>query len=123
MITKITMRKAIIADDDEAVREVIGAMISDYFTVIYTSNGKEAVEIYRMLKPDLVLMDILMPEVDGIQATKEIKKMDPDAKIIAITAYASSKGNEILSAGALDVIEKPISKSRLIEKIKKYVTI
>ncbi len=117
------MRKAIIADDDEAVREVIGAMISDHFTVIYASNGKEAVEIYRMLKPDLVLMDILMPEVDGIQATKEIKKMDPDAKIIAITAYASSKGNEILSAGALDVIEKPISKSRLIEKIKKYVTI
>ena len=119
----MNMKKAIIADDDEAVREVIGAMISDYFTIVYASNGREAVEMYRMLRPDLVLMDILMPDTDGIQATRDIKKIDPDAKIIAITAYASSKGEEIISAGALDVVEKPISKSKLIEKIKKYVSI
>lgn len=121
IITNMTMRKAMIADDDTAVREIIGTMISDHFTVFYASDGKEAIEMYRMLKPDIVLMDILMPEMDGIQATKEIKRIDPEAKILAVTAYASSKGGEILSAGALDVIEKPISKSKLIEKIKKYL--
>ncbi len=115
------MRKALIVDDDVAVREVMGVMISDYFMVVYASNGLEAVEFYKMVKPDIVLMDILMPEMDGIQATREIKKLDPNAKIVAVTAYASSKGGDILKAGALDVIEKPISKSRLLEIIKKYV--
>ena len=112
-----------IADDDAAVREIIGAMIADHFTVIYASDGEEAIEMYRMLKPDMVLMDILMPRMDGIQATKEIKKIDPNARIIGVTAYASSKGKEILNAGALDVVEKPISKSKLLEKIKKYISV
>jgi len=115
------MKKVLVVDDDNAVREVIGTMLSDTFIVFYAENGREAVEKYRRIKPDIVLMDILMPEVDGIQATKEIMSIDSRAKIIAISAYASSKGREMLSAGALDVIEKPLSKSKLVEKIKKYL--
>ncbi|WP_456370155.1 response regulator [Geoglobus sp.] len=73
------------------------------------------------LKPDIVLMDILMPEMDGITATKAIKEIDRNAKILAITAYASSKGKEMLEVGALDVIEKPIRKIQLIAKIEEYL--
>lgn len=115
------MRKVLIVDDDPMVREVLEIMLSGYYEVIPASNGKEAVRLYRELKPDIVLMDILMPEMDGITATKAIKEIDRNAKILAITAYASSKGKEMLEVGALDVIEKPIRKIQLIAKIEEYL--
>lgn len=115
------MVKVLIVDDDPMVREVFEIMLSGYYEVISASNGKEAVRLYRELKPDIVLMDILMPEMDGITATKAIKTIDPNARILAITAYASSKGKEMLEVGALDVIEKPIGKIQLIAKIEEYL--
>ncbi|AIY90279.1 response regulator [Geoglobus acetivorans] len=115
------MRKVLIVDDDPMVREVLGIMLSSYCRIISASNGKEAVAAYRKSKPDIVLMDILMPEMDGITATREIKAFDPDAKIIAITAYASTKGEDMLKVGALDVVGKPIRKTELIAKIEKYL--
>jgi CheY-like chemotaxis protein len=115
------MRKVLIVDDDQIVLEVLKMMLSDYYDVITASNGKEAVELYKRQKPDIVLMDILMPKMDGIEATRIIKLIDPDAKILAITAYASHKGKEMQKAGALDIIEKPVRKMELVEKIEKYL--
>ncbi len=86
------------------------------------TNGREAIRMYNMFKPDLVLMDIVMPEIDGIEATKEILKTDPNAKIIGVTAYAAHRGEELLKAGALEIIEKPFTKSKLIEKIESYLS-
>jgi YesN/AraC family two-component response regulator len=71
------------------MREILKIMLRDY-KIIEASNGKEAVELYKKEKPDLVLMDIMMPVMSGIDAVKEIKKIDPNAKIVAITAYAST---------------------------------
>jgi len=68
-----------------------------------------------------VLMDVMMPVMDGVEATKEIKKIDPQAKIIGLTAYAKKRGKELLEAGAVEVIEKPFTRKQLIEAIEKYL--
>ncbi len=108
----------LIVDDNEKLRSIFRFILEEYET-IEARNGIEAIELYRKYSPDIVLMDILMPEMDGIEATKEILKINPKAKIAAITAY-SSKTNEILDAGAKEVLKKPIRKNILIEKMKEY---
>jgi CheY-like chemotaxis protein len=113
--------RILVVEDDAAVLEVLQLMLSEKFDVIVATNGKEGVRLYESLKPDLVLMDIVMPEMDGVQATREILKKDPNAKILAITAYASHRGHEMLEAGALEIIEKPFTKKQLIETIEKHL--
>jgi CheY-like chemotaxis protein len=107
-------KKILIVDDDLAVLEVLSLMLKDDYEVITATNGKEAIDKYRKFKPDLVLMDVVMPEMDGIRATKEILKIDPNAKIIAIwqnecrhckceSVYAKHRGKDMLKASAIDI--------------------
>ena len=111
--------KILIADDERDIIEILEFMLSEY-EIISAKNGKEAVEKYKQFKPDVVLMDIVMPLMDGIEATREILKIDSGAKVLAQTAYANTKGKDILEAGALDVIEKPFDFKKLQDTIKKY---
>lgn len=108
----------LIVDDNEKLRSIFRILLKEFET-IEAKNGLEAIELYKKYAPDIVLMDILMPEMDGIKATKEILKIDANAKIAAITAY-SSKAKDILEAGAKEVLTKPIRKNILLEKIKEY---
>ena len=111
----------LIVEDDDSVMEVLKIMLSDRYTVIEARNGREAIEIYRAYKPDIVLMDVVMPELDGIAATREIKKIDPSAKIIGVTAYAKKKAKELIEAGALEVLEKPFSRKDIVSAIEKHL--
>ncbi|MBO8181304.1 MAG: response regulator [Archaeoglobus sp.] len=112
--------KILLVDDDELLRGILASMLSSY-TIIEAGNGKEAVELYKLHKPDLVLMDIMMPVMDGVAATKEILKENPDAKILAITAFAPIRGKEMLDAGAIDIISKPITRRRLNEIVQRFL--
>jgi len=94
-------------------------MLAEYITM-EARNGSEAVKMFKVEKPNLVLMDILMPIMDGIEATKEIIRIDPHAKILAKTAYAS-KAETIIKAGAKEVIQKPMRKKTLLKKTKIYL--
>ena len=114
------MIKILIVDDNEALRKLFCKMLEE-FDVLEACNGKEGVNIYKKHKPDIVIMDILMPEMDGIIATREILKFDPKAKIAALTAY-SSYTNKMLEAGALEVMNKPIAKEKLIQKIEEHLS-
>lgn len=67
-------------------------------------------------------MDIMLPVMDGVQATKEILKIDPNARIIGVTAYAVNRGKELLRAGALDILKKPFSRNELVEIIDKFLS-
>ncbi|MCX8172529.1 MAG: response regulator [Archaeoglobaceae archaeon] len=111
------MRSVMIVDDESAMREILKIMLKDY-KVIEASNGKEAIEIYKKEKPDLVLMDIMMPIMSGIDAVKEIKKLNPQAKIIAITAYASSKGEKAIEAGVDMILKKPFTRKEVLKVIE-----
>jgi CheY-like chemotaxis protein len=112
--------KILIADDDELLRALLAKMLSDYI-VIDADNGKDAVRLYDVHRPDLVLMDVKMPVMDGIEATKLIIEKHPEAKILAITAYAPQKGDAMLEAGAREIITKPITRKKLNEIVEKHL--
>jgi CheY-like chemotaxis protein len=118
----MSRKKILIVDDDDLLRKIYKAMLSEEFEVIEATNGKEGVELYQSHFPDLVLIDIKMPVMDGIKATKEIKRINPDAVVVGITAYAPEKGDEMLEAGARSVIPKPIKREEFVEVIKKMLT-
>ncbi len=121
MITIMVRPRLLVVDDDDTIREIVKIMLKD-LDIIEATNGEEAVRAYKMFKPDLVLMDISMPGTDGIEATKQILNFDPNAKIVGLTAFAKSKGKEMLERGALEVLEKPFTRKMLKDLIKKYVT-
>jgi two-component system chemotaxis response regulator CheY len=84
------------------------------------TNGAEAVRKYKELKPDLVTMDIMMPDMDGIQAVKEIKALDPNARIIMCSAMGQKeKVDEAITAGAREFIIKPFQAERIFETLEK----
>ena len=93
-----------------------------YNVVGEAENGAKAVEKYKELSPDLVLMDITMPEMDGIQALKEIKKIDGGAKVIMCSAMGQqAMVVESIQAGAKDFIVKPFQEDRVLEAVKKVI--
>lgn len=86
------------------------------------SDGNEAIALYRAFKPDIVTMDITMPNMDGITAVREIKKIDPGAKIIMCTAMGQTNMVlEAVAAGAQDFIVKPFQPEKVLEAIQKLV--
>jgi len=119
------MAKNILVCDDAAFMRM---MIKDILTKNgYTvageaENGVKAVEKYVELKPDLVMMDITMPEMDGIQALKKIKQVDPGANVIMCSAMGQqAMVIEAIQSGAKDFIVKPFDKDRVLEAVKKAV--
>lgn len=112
--------KILIVEDDLGMVELLTKVLSKH-EVSVANNGKEAVEKFSKEKPDLVLMDIELPYMDGVSATREIKKIDPNAKIIAVTAFAVQRGKEILKEGAMDVIVKPFKVKDLLSRIERVL--
>ena len=93
-----------------------------YNIVGEAENGAKAVEKYAELKPDLVLMDITMPEMDGIEALKKIKAADANASIIMCSAMGQqAMVIEAIQSGAKDFIVKPFQAERVLEAVKKVV--
>ncbi|MEE9409299.1 MAG: response regulator [Candidatus Heimdallarchaeota archaeon] len=110
------MEKLLVVDDNEDLRSMFSFMLNQY-EVIQASNGIEAVKLFEEQQPKLVLMDIIMPEMDGIEATRRIITSNPNALILAITAF-STRAGEMLSVGAQDVILKPVRKRQLLKMIE-----
>jgi two-component system chemotaxis response regulator CheY len=118
-------KKILIVDDLELARIMIKDIIEEhgYISVAEVSNGKEAIVAYEQFKPDLVIMDIVMPVMDGIDAVKEITKKYCDAKIIMCSAMSSiSVILDSIKAGALDFISKPLSNTSLINSIERNIS-
>jgi len=93
-----------------------------YEVVGEAEDGVKAVEKYKELKPDLVTMDITMPEMDGITAVKEIRKFDPNAVIIMCSAMGQqAMVIDAIQAGAKDFVVKPFQPDRVLEAVKKVI--
>ena len=93
-----------------------------YNVVGEAENGAKAIEKYNETKPDLVLMDITMPEMDGIQSLKKIKESDPKAMVIMCSAMGQqAMVIESIQSGAKDFIVKPFQADRVLEAVKKVV--
>ena len=117
-------KNILICDDAAFMRMVIKDILTKngYTVVGEAENGAKAVEKYAELKPDLVLMDITMPEMDGIQALKKIKEADPSATVIMCSAMGQqAMVIESIQSGAKDFIVKPFQADRVLEAVRKVV--
>jgi two-component system chemotaxis response regulator CheY len=84
-------------------------------------NGRECVERYAALRPDLVTLDIVMPEMDGVEALRALRASDPSARVVMVSALdQKSKLSECIRLGALDFLVKPFDKERLVALLAKY---
>jgi two-component system chemotaxis response regulator CheY len=114
------MSRVLIVEDAPYIREVFryALELHNYVIAGEAVNGAEAIDKYRALKPDVVLMDLLMPVMDGISAIKKIVELDPKAKIVVVSAI--SKGSireEAMRAGAIGFVAKPFDIKRLLESV------
>ncbi|MFC5588418.1 response regulator [Sporosarcina soli] len=115
-------KRILIVDDAAFMRMMIKDILTknNFEVVGEAADGAQAVEKYMELKPDLVTMDITMPEMDGIAALKSIKEKDPAAKIIMCSAMGQqAMVIDAIQAGAKDFIVKPFQADRVIEAIEK----
>jgi CheY-like chemotaxis protein/anti-sigma regulatory factor (Ser/Thr protein kinase) len=117
----------LVAEDDETNFYYLNALLNreTKTKILHALNGREAIDIFKANRDiKLILMDMKMPEIDGFEATKQIKQIDKDVHIIAITAYAMSGDEErILAAGCDGYLSKPINKKNLLDKIAEYTKI
>ena len=117
------MYNILICDDEKDIVSALKIYLeAEGYRTFAAYNGREALAIIRAQEIHLVLMDIMMPEMDGIQALKEIKKLDGGAKVIMCSAMGQqAMVIESIQAGAKDFIVKPFQAERVIEAVKKVV--
>ena len=114
--------KIMIVDDAAFMRMLLKDILegNGFQIVGQATNGNESIQKYRELNPDVVTMDIMMPGMDGIQAIKGIKAMDPDARIIICSAMGQKERVvEAIKAGAKDFIFKPFKPEQVIQTLRK----
>lgn len=111
-------KKILVVDDDSTVRRALVDTLSDFFHVIEASSGEAAVKMFAEHSPHIVIMDIVMPVMSGVEVTREIKKICKKAKIIGLSAYSNTKEKDMLEAGAKEVLPKPVSFKTLLERIR-----
>ncbi|PAE26850.1 MULTISPECIES: response regulator [Bacillaceae] len=119
------MARILIVDDAKFMRVTLSSILkkADHEIVGEGENGKEAVDLFANLKPDLVMMDITMPEMSGLEAVREIKRDNPNAKVIMCSAMGQQKVVvESIEAGAKDFIIKPFDEGRVLEAVNRVLS-
>ena len=114
-------KQILIVDDAAFMRMMIRDILSkDGYVIHEATNGAEAIEKYDEYHPDLVTMDITMPDVDGIEALKKIREMDDEAIVLMVSAMGQQKLIlEALESGAADFIVKPFQPTKVLETVHK----
>ncbi len=117
------MARVLVVDDAAFMRVRAAKVLLDAgHEVLEAENGREAVNKYAEWRPDVVLMDITMPEMDGLVALKEIKKLDPSARVAMVTAMGQQAiVMEALKAGAKDFVLKPFQAERVLASLRKLL--
>ena len=117
------MAKVLVVDDAAFMRARAAKVLQENgHEVVQAENGADAVRQYSAHKPDAVLMDITMPEMDGLAALKEIKKLDPTARVAMVTAMGQQAiVMEALKAGAKDFVLKPFQPDRVLGALQKLL--
>ena len=116
------MKRILVAEDNDSNYMLMNYILKKHYDYFRARNGQEAVELAASEKPDLILMDIKMPVMDGLEATRAIRLAQPDMPIIALTANAfDSDRHAAFEAGCNDFLSKPVNAEKCIQTIKKYI--
>ena len=111
-------RSVLVCDDEEGIRESLKLILEKDFDITFAETGDEAIKAMKTTPIDLVILDLKMPKKDGLETLRELKKINPKARIIIATGYKSvDTAHEAIKLGASDYIVKPFDR----EKIKKVV--
>ncbi|HRV90531.1 MAG TPA: response regulator [Anaerolineae bacterium] len=115
------MYKIMIVDDAQFMRVRLSKLLTGHgYEVVEAENGEQAVQTYRSVQPSAVLMDVTMPEKDGLQALAEIRSYDTQAKVIMLTALGQeSMVLQAVQAGAKDYVVKPFDPDRVLRALQK----
>jgi CheY-like chemotaxis protein len=116
-------KRILICDDEEGIRESLKLILENDYDLVFSCSGKECLEKLEHHKDiKLVLLDIKMPKQNGLEATREIKRVRPDIKIIIVTGYASPEiAQEASKAGADNYIVKPFETADILGKVNRYL--
>ena len=116
------MKTVLVAEDEESNYELVRIVLQKRYRLLRAHNGIEAVMMNEEEKPDLILMDIRMPGMSGLDATRIIKEVTPDIPVIALSAFAFEENiREAKSAGCDEFLPKPFKVEDLIETINRYI--
>jgi len=125
--TAETRRPRLLVVDDAAIMRmrITGiAREAGWEIVAEATNGLEAVALYHQHRPDLVTLDIVMPELDGVEALRRLRTDDPAARVVMVSAVDQrAKLRECIGLGAIDFVVKPFDKERLMSLFAKYATV
>lgn len=116
------MKKILVAEDNDSNFILMTYILKKFYVFERAKNGQEAVDMVESGSFDMVLMDIKMPVMDGLEATKAIKEKHPDLPIVALTANAFDSDRQLaLQAGCNDFLSKPVSSELCIKTIRKFI--
>lgn len=118
------MAKILIVDDSRTSRKLLRGILESagHEVMDEAVNGQEGVQKFQSLKPDIITLDITMPVVDGVEALKMIKALDPEAKVIMVTAAGQkNKMIECIKAGANEFLTKPFEQQEIVSVIEKMM--
>lgn len=115
--------RLLVVDDATIMRKRIAGIAREagWEIVAEATNGVEGLTLYRQHQPDLVTLDIVMPELDGVETLRQLRTEAPDARVVMVSAVDQrAKLRECIALGALDFVVKPFDKERLLSLFKKY---
>lgn len=117
------MNKVLIIDDEKDILDTLSSVLNDEgFDVVKATDGREGLKLYKSEKPDVVLLDVWMPEMDGLQVLGEIRRNDERAKVIVISGHGTiSTAVEAVKMGAYDFLEKPLHIEKVLEVINRGI--
>ena len=116
------MKRILVAEDNDSNFMLMTYILKKNYETLRAHNGKEAVEMALAEKPDMVLMDLKMPVMDGLEATRLLRVQQPGLPVVALTANAfDSDRQQALAAGCVDFLPKPVNADKCLQVIAKYV--
>lgn len=117
-------KQILICDDEEGVRESLNLILGEEYRLDFAANGNEALRYLEKANPDLIIMDIKMPQKNGLEALKELRQQNKKIKVIMITGYQSVEtASEASKYGIVEYITKPFDSSVVKETVQKVLQV
>jgi len=112
--------RILLIDDDEVLLVLVrNFLVEEGFEILSTADGPQGIEIYKDKRPDVVILDLALPSMNGLEVLKKIREFDGEARVLVVSGYSSSESREVaFRYGARDVIVKPFDPPRLVEALK-----